>query len=126
MRKIRIAVLISGGGTNLQALIDAQKNAQLASGEICLVISSRPGAYALERAAAAGIPALVVSRKEIGSQQAFEEALLAAARNANPEKIVIKRPVKGPYLAGVRPDYSLGGKAVRYDCIVIPPGGKKI
>ena len=89
LSRARIAVLVSGGGTNLQALIDAQKNEQLASGEICLVISSRPDAYALERAAAAGIPALVVSRKELGSQEAFEEALLAALEEYRIDLIVL-------------------------------------
>ena len=89
LSRARIAVLVSGGGTNLQALIDAQKNEQLASGEICLVISSRPDAYALERAATAGIPALVVSRKELGSQEAFEEALLAALEEYRIDLIVL-------------------------------------
>ncbi len=53
-----------------------------------------------------------------------EEALLAAALAARPRKVIIKRPVKGPYLAGRKPDYSLAGKAVRYDCIVLPPRGE--
>lgn len=53
-----------------------------------------------------------------------EEALLRAAAQAGPKKIVIKRPVKGPYLAGIKPDHSLTGKAVRYDCIVMTPGRK--
>ena len=66
MRKTKIAVLVSGGGTNLQALLDAEKAGTLHSGEIVLVISSRPGAYALERARQAGVPALEISRKEIG------------------------------------------------------------
>ena len=72
---VRIAVLVSGGGTNLQALIDAQGEA-LRSGEIALVVSNVPGAYALERAKKAGIAAEVVSKKELGSQAAFEEKLM--------------------------------------------------
>ena len=57
--KIRIAVLVSGGGTNLQALIDAQMRGEIPDGEIALVISNKTGAYALERAAKAGIPAVI-------------------------------------------------------------------
>ena len=73
MAKARIAVLVSGGGTNLQALIDAQISGIIQSGEIQVVISNNPGAYALERAAKAGIAGEVVTKKECGSQAAFEE-----------------------------------------------------
>ena len=75
MGKARIAVLVSGGGTNLQALIDAQQSGIITSGEIKLVISNNPGAYALERAAKAGIDAKVVTKKECGSQLAFEDKI---------------------------------------------------
>ena len=75
MGKARIAVLVSGGGTNLQALIDAQVNGIIHSGEICLVIANNAKAYALERAAKAGIATEVVLKKELGSQQAFEEKI---------------------------------------------------
>ena len=68
----RIAVLVSGGGTNLQALIDAQEQGIITSGRIEVVISSKKDAYALERAKAAGIPSAVASRKELGSLEAFE------------------------------------------------------
>lgn len=74
--KARIAVLVSGGGTNLQALIDAQQSGILKSGEITLVISNNPSAFALERAAKAGIDTLVVSKKALGSQEAFEQAMM--------------------------------------------------
>ena len=74
MRKTKIAVLVSGGGTNLQALIDAQGSI-LVSGEIALVVSSNAGAYALERAKKAGIETAVVLKKELGSQAAFEAKL---------------------------------------------------
>lgn len=77
MGKARIAVLVSGGGTNLQALIDAQKEGVIASGEIALVISNNPGAFALERAARAGIRTETVTKKACGSQEVFEEALKA-------------------------------------------------
>ena len=74
MRKTKIAVLVSGGGTNLQALIDAQ-GSTLVSGEITLVVSNNAGAYALERAKKAGIETAVVLKKELGSQAAFEARL---------------------------------------------------
>ena len=75
MLKTKIAVFVSGGGTNLQALIDAQNSGVLSSGEIVLVVSSTAGAYALERAKNAGIDSVVCSRKELGSQEAFESAI---------------------------------------------------
>lgn len=75
MTKARIAVLVSGGGTNLQALIDAQNNGIIQSGEIVLVISNNAGAYALERASKAEIATEVVIKKDLGSQIAFEERI---------------------------------------------------
>ncbi len=75
MRKASIAVLVSGGGTNLQALIDAQSAGVLQSGEIRLVISNNSGAFALERAAKAGIPSEVATKKQCGSQAAFEQRI---------------------------------------------------
>ncbi len=75
MGKARIAVLVSGGGTNLQALIDAQNSGILQSGQIQVVISNNPDAYALERAAKAGIAGEVVTKKQWGSQAAFEEKI---------------------------------------------------
>ncbi len=72
---IRIAVLVSGGGTNLQALIDAEKNGVIKSGKISLVLSNNPDAYALERAKTAGITSVVVSRKECADQAAFEQKI---------------------------------------------------
>jgi phosphoribosylglycinamide formyltransferase-1 len=75
MDKARIAVLVSGGGTNLQALIDAQASGIIHSGEICLVIANNAGAYALQRAANAGIAAEVVLKKALGSQAAFEDKI---------------------------------------------------
>ena len=73
--KIRTAVFVSGGGTNLQALIDASAAGVVHSAELCLVVSSRSDAYALERARAAGIESVVVSRKKCGGQEAFEAAI---------------------------------------------------
>lgn len=89
MLKARIAVFVSGGGTNLQALIDAEKNGALQSGTICLVVSNNPGAYALERAARAGIPAVTLSRKELGGQEGFEAALTALMEEHSIDLIVL-------------------------------------
>lgn len=76
MAKANIAVLVSGGGTNLQALIDAQAAGMIQSGQIALVISNNPGAFALERAAKAGIPTETVSKKQLGGDQsAFEHRI---------------------------------------------------
>ena len=72
----RIAVLVSGGGTNLQALIDAEKSGKLKSGSICLVISNKKDAFALQRAANAGIEALAITRKSCGGQEGFEKKLM--------------------------------------------------
>lgn len=87
--KTRIAVLVSGGGTNLQALIDAQQKGLLPSGEIVLVISNRYGAYALERAGAAGIEALTITKKDCGGQEPFETALTEALEKRGIELIVL-------------------------------------
>ena len=74
----RIAVLVSGGGTNLQALIDAQQAGTLHSGTIALVVSNSAGAYALERARNAGIPGITLLKKQLGGQAGFEKALQQA------------------------------------------------
>lgn len=72
---VRIAVLVSGGGTNLQALIDAQGRGEIPDGQIAAVISSSPDAFALERAKKAGIPGYVINRKDFASNQAMTVAL---------------------------------------------------
>ncbi len=77
---VNIAVLVSGGGTNLQALIDAQARAELGNGRITAVISSHPGAFALERARAAGIDAAIVARRQYSSREEFTAALLERLR----------------------------------------------
>ena len=77
---VKIAVLVSGGGTNLQALIDAQNRGEIPGGEITTVIASKPGVYALERAKAAGIPSYVVARKDYPSAQAMTVALVEQLR----------------------------------------------
>ena len=89
MLKTRIAVFVSGGGTNLQALIDAQEAGKIPSGEIVLVLSSRADAYALTRAAQHNIPTAVVSRKELGSQEAFEAGILSELEKHQVQMIVL-------------------------------------
>lgn len=74
-KKARIAVLVSGGGTNLQAIIDAERAGEICSGTVALVVSNNEGAYALERAAKAGIPSCVLLRSRFASQEDFERAL---------------------------------------------------
>ena len=89
MVKTRIAVLVSGGGTNLQALLDAQTAGTMTSGEIVLVIASNDKAFALRRAEMAGIPTVVCSRKDLGSQEAFEAAIGQALEEHGTELIVL-------------------------------------
>ena len=89
MREVRIAVLVSGGGTNLQALIDAQKKGVIHSGKISLVISNKEGAYALTRAERAGIPSATVTRAGEGSQEAFEARLISLLEENRIDMIVL-------------------------------------
>lgn len=86
---VRIAVLVSGGGTNLQALIDAQSRGELKNGRIAAVLSSRPDAYALERAARAGIPGYVVVRKDFASNREMTVALVDKLRELNIGLVVL-------------------------------------
>ncbi len=85
----RIAVLVSGGGTNLQALIDAQSQGNLGGGEIVAVISSKAGAYALERSAKANIPGYVLPRKEFASNQAMTVALVDLLKKLDIDLVVL-------------------------------------
>lgn len=89
MRRVKIGVLVSGGGTNLQAILDAQEAGTLRSGEVVLVVSDRPGAYALERARLAGVPGREIIKKACGSQAAFEDQLEAALAGAGVELIIL-------------------------------------
>ena len=86
---VRIAVLVSGGGTNLQALIDAQSRGELKNGRIAAVLSSRPDAYALDRAARAGIPGYVVARKDFASNREMTIALVDKLRELNIGLVVL-------------------------------------
>lgn len=89
MKKTRIAVLVSGGGTNLQALIDAWQNNELGGGEIAAVISSRAGAYALERAERAGIPGYVLPRKDFAGSREMTAALVALLKQLDIQLVVL-------------------------------------
>lgn len=86
---MRIAVLVSGNGSNLQALLEAQARGELAPGQIALVVSNRPGAFALERAAGFGVPALTVDHKAYPTREAFEDAVLAVLDEHRVEAIVL-------------------------------------
>lgn len=86
---LNIAVLVSGGGTNLQALIDSERAGGLGKGKIVRVISSRPGVYALERAASAGIGTAVVSRRDFDSPEAYDRAILAELQSCGAQLIVL-------------------------------------
>ena len=86
---LNVAVLVSGGGTNLQAILDAKAAGGLAHAKIALVLASKPGVYALERAAKAGVPGAVVSRKEYETPEAYDAALLKALRAANIDVVVL-------------------------------------
>ncbi len=76
MKKAKIAVMVSGGGTNLQAILDAQASGILRSGEVALVLSNKPNAYALQRAKNHGVETAVILRKDHESQQAYEDAMI--------------------------------------------------
>ena len=89
MRKAKIAVMVSGGGTNLQALIDAEKSGVIKSGTIVLVISNNPDAYALHRADEAGIKSVTITKRGCGSQSAFETAIDAALVAAGAELVIL-------------------------------------
>lgn len=86
---LNIGVLVSGGGTNLQALIDAQKSGVIKSGKIVTVVSNKPGVYALERAEHAGIDAVVISKQECGSTEEFNRQLCAYMKEKQVDLVVM-------------------------------------
>lgn len=86
---MKIAVMVSGGGTNLQAIIDGISEGKITNTEICLVYSNNPNAYAIERAKKAGIPYVVKSPKEFENRAEFNEALLQILKDAEPDLIVL-------------------------------------
>ena len=86
---LNIAVLVSGGGTNLQALLDSEARGENPNGRITLVVASKPGVYALERAAKAGVEGCVVRRKDYASSEDFDEALLKTLKDHNIDLVVL-------------------------------------
>lgn len=86
---VRIGVLVSGGGTNLQQLIDAQAAGKLGGGKLVTVISSKPGVFALKRAQRAGIEAVTLSRKEYPDVETYSQALITALRERDVELVVL-------------------------------------
>ncbi len=89
LKRARVAVLVSGGGTNLQALIDAERTGIITSGKIEVVISNNPSAYALKRAEAADIEGVVIDKKALGSREAFEQKLVATLEEREIDFIVL-------------------------------------
>lgn len=100
LKTTRIAVLVSGGGTNLQALLDAQGRGELPGGEIALVVSSKPGVFALERAESAGVKALIVARKDYPDAESFCTALLDALKAHDIDLVVL-----AGFLSILTPDF---------------------
>ena len=88
-RKARVAVLVSGGGTNLQAILNAQTRGEIPDGEVTLVISNHAGAYALERARAAGVRTAEILKKDCGGQEAFEKKLTETLEENSTDLIVL-------------------------------------
>lgn len=103
---MKIAVLVSGGGTNLQALLDEKAAGKLPQAEFCAVIASRPGVFALERAEKAGIPTAVVRKKDYPSLDAFDGALLETLRRHGAEAVVLAGylSIVGPRVIAAYPD----------------------
>ena len=86
---LNIAVLVSGGGTNLQALLDSEARGENPNGKIKLVVASKPGVYALERAAKAGVEGVVVRRKDYAASEDFDAALLAVLKEHDIDLVVL-------------------------------------
>ena len=102
---VKIAVLVSGGGTNLQALLDSEARGENPNGKITLVVASKPGVYALERAAKAGVESCVVSRKSYESPEAFDVALLEVLKSHDIGLVVLAGflSVLGPSVVAAYP-----------------------
>ena len=125
MTTAKIAVLVSGGGTNLQALIDAEKAGKIKSGEIVLVVSNSPSAYALERAKNAGIESMTLTRKECGGQEAFEQKLIEALDKRGIDLIILAGFMSILHEAALSYGVKVTGATVHY-VNEIPDGGEII
>ena len=86
---LKIAVLVSGGGTNLQALIDAQERGEIPGGKLSLVVAGKPGVFALERAKKANIPSIVLHKKDFASQEDYDNALIQTLEDAEIDLVVL-------------------------------------
>ena len=86
---LKIAVLVSGGGTNLQALIDAQERGEIPGGKLSLVVAGKPGVFALERAKKASIPSIVLRKKDFASQEDYDNALIQTLEEAEIDLVVL-------------------------------------
>ena len=103
---LKVAVLVSGGGTNLQAILDAQAAGAIPHGQVSLVVASKPGVYALERAAKAGVESAVVSRRDYPSAEAFDAALLHTLQSRGIQLVVLAGflSILGPSVIAAYPD----------------------
>ena len=103
---LNIAVLVSGGCTNLQAILDAQARGEIPHGRVSLVVASRPGVYALERAEKAGVPGVVVRRKDYESSEAFDAALLNVLKDNHIDLVVLAGflSILGPSVIAAYPE----------------------
>ncbi|MDD6319830.1 MAG: phosphoribosylglycinamide formyltransferase [Oscillospiraceae bacterium] len=103
---MNIAVLVSGGGTNLQAILDSERRGENPNGKVTLVVASKPGVYALERAANFGVETAVVRRKDYDSSEAFDAALLGVLREHNINLVVLAGflSVLGPSVIAAYPN----------------------
>lgn len=103
---MKIAVLVSGGGTNLQAILESERRGENPNGKVTLVVASKPGVYALERAASFGVPTAVVSRKDYVSSEEFDAALLSVLQENGIELVVLAGflSVLGPSVIAAYPN----------------------
>lgn len=103
---LNIAVLVSGGGTNLQAILDSQSRGEIPHGKVTLVVASKPNVYALERAAKAGVPSVVVSRKDYSNSEAFDNALLQTLKDHHIDLVVLAGflSILGPSVIAAYPE----------------------
>lgn len=103
---MKIAVLVSGGGTNLQAILESERRGENPNGKVCLVVASKPGVYALTRAEQFGVPTAVVRRKDYASGEEFDAALLAVLRQNQIDLVVLAGflSVLGPSVIAAYPN----------------------